>query len=83
MVPHELALVGADRIQDQSHTDAEAVDEHIFFADVGHPFPQFLILSEYPFPVIGQTGYNLLFQLNGFTPNVAVFTSMNDTLFVG
>ena len=79
MIPNELALVGADRIQDQPHTDAEAIDEHILFADVSHLFPKFLVLSEYPFPVIGQTGYNLLFQLNGFTPNVAVLTSMNDT----
>ena len=54
MIPNELALVGADRIQDQPHTDAEAIDEHILFADVSHLFPKFLVLSEYPFPVIRQ-----------------------------
>ena len=52
VVSNELALIGADRIQDQPNTDAEAIDEHILFADVSHLFPKFLVLSEYPFSVI-------------------------------
>ena len=83
VIPNELALVRADRIQDQPNTDAEAIDEHILFADVSHLFPKFLVFSEYPFSVIGQTGYNLLLQLNGFAPEVAILTSVNDTLLVG
>ena len=61
MVADKLAVFGADCIQEQTNTDAEAIDEHIFFADVSHLFPKFLVLSEHPFPIIGQTGYNLLF----------------------
>ena len=83
MVAAELTVIGTNRIQKQPNTDAEAIDEHILFADVSHLFPKFLVFSEYPFPVIGQAGYNLLLQLNGFAPKVAILTSVNDTLLVG
>ena len=39
VVAGKLAFVGSDGIQNQSHADAEAVDEHIFLADVRHPLP--------------------------------------------
>ena len=60
MVADKLAVIGADCIQEQTNTDAEAIDETIFFADIAHLLPQFLVLLEHSLPFFGQAGNKLL-----------------------
>ena len=83
MVADELAVIGANCIQKQANADAEAIDEHILFADVGHPLPQCLVRLVHPLSFLRQTGSNRHAEFRCLVANLAVFTSVSDTGFVG